>query len=283
MGTPQLGTLLRHIHKLATGPRSAQETDRQLLDHFAALRDESAFTALVGRHGPMVLQVCRRVLHHEQDAEDAFQAVFLVLARHSGSIRKRQALASWLYGVAYRTAMKVKRSAARRRNHEARLRACTSATTRSPAWDEVQAVLDEEIQRLAEPFRAAFVLCVLEGKSVPQAAAELGWKVGTVSSRLTRARQQLRQRLARRGIEASVLLAALALTEGVGKAALPTLLARVTIRSGLVIAAGETAAGLISPRVAALAAGVTRALFLTKASIATATVLAVSLVATSAG
>src|SRR5262245_7894275 len=106
MATAQLGTLLRHIHKLAAGPRSANESDRELLDDFTARRDESAFTALVARHGPMVLRVCRRVLSHEQDAEDAFQATFLVLARNTGSIRRREALAGWLHGVAYRTAMK---------------------------------------------------------------------------------------------------------------------------------------------------------------------------------
>src|SRR5713226_1342621 len=119
MATAQLGTLLRHIHKLAGGGHS---TDRQLLDEFSSRRDETAFTTLVARHGPMVLRVCRRVLNHEQDTEDAFQATFLVLARKTGSIRKREALAPWLHGVAYRTAMKLKRSAARRRNHEARLR-----------------------------------------------------------------------------------------------------------------------------------------------------------------
>src|SRR6266851_1957771 len=122
MATAQLETLLRHIRKLAAGRCSPQRTDRQLLDDFSARRDETAFAALVARHGPMVLRVCRRVLNHEQDAEDAFQATFLVLARHTGSIRKREALANWLHGVAYRTAMKAKRSAARRRNHEARLR-----------------------------------------------------------------------------------------------------------------------------------------------------------------
>ncbi|HMC64012.1 MAG TPA: sigma-70 family RNA polymerase sigma factor, partial [Gemmataceae bacterium] len=152
MATAQLGPLLRHIHKLAAGRGSPQRTDRQLLDDFSARRDEAAFAALVARHGPMVLRVCRRVLNHEQDAEDAFQAVFLVLARQSGSIRKREALANWLHGVAYRIAMKAKRSAARRRNHEARLlRNPVSSRNRvsdSPTWDDVQAVLDEEIERL---------------------------------------------------------------------------------------------------------------------------------------
>ena len=173
MATAQLGTLLRHIHKLADRD-SLQRSDRQLLGDFSGRRDEAAFAALVVRHGPMVLRVCRRVLNHEQDAEDAFQATFLILARKTGSIRKREALAEWLHGVAYRTAMEVKRSAARRRSHEARLWTLMRKAAVSPTWDDVQAVLDEEIQRLPETYRVAFVLCVLQGKSGPQAAAELG-------------------------------------------------------------------------------------------------------------
>src|SRR6516162_10132901 len=129
MATAQLDTLMRHLKGLATG---RQRTDRQLLDDFAARRDEAAFAALLSRHGPMVLRVCRRVLRHEQDAEDAFQATFLVLARHSGAIRKREALASWLYGVAYRMAMEAKRKSARRRSHEAKLRERTPPAPASP-------------------------------------------------------------------------------------------------------------------------------------------------------
>src|SRR5262245_52472501 len=111
MATAQRSTLLWQIHRLTAPCGVRQGTDRELLDDFAARRSEAAFAALVRRHGPMVLGVCRRVLRHEQDAEDAFQATFLVLARNTGSIRKREALASWLYGVAHRTAMKAKRSA----------------------------------------------------------------------------------------------------------------------------------------------------------------------------
>src|SRR5262249_16239008 len=235
MATAQLDTLLRHIHKLAAGPRSAQETDRQLLDHFAAQRDESAFTTLVARHGPMVLRVCRRVLHHEQDAEDALQATFLVLAKNTTSIRRREALAGWLHGVAYRTAMKAKRSAARRRNHEARSeRNPVSSRNRvfqpaDPSWNEVRAALPDQIQRLPALHRPAFVACFLEGKSVPEAAAELACKAGTVSSWLTRARTRVRRRLALRGIELSALLAALAIAESAG-AGLPATLAQETVR-----------------------------------------------------
>src|SRR5262249_48895550 len=150
----------------------------------------------------------RRVLRHEQDAEDAFQATFLVLARNAGSIRKREALASWLHGVAYRTAMKAKRSAARGRDHEARLRAVTPPGP-GPTWDEVQAGLDEEVQQRPACFREAFVLCVLEGKSTADAAAKLGVKEGTVKSRVNRARRALQRQLDRRGIKLAALLAAL--------------------------------------------------------------------------
>ncbi|HEV3255969.1 MAG TPA: sigma-70 family RNA polymerase sigma factor [Gemmataceae bacterium] len=279
MATAQLSTLLRHIHRLAAGGGLPQRTDHQLLDDFSARQDEAAFAALLARHGPMVLRVCRRVLNHEHDAEDAFQATFLVLARHTGSIRKREALAQWLHGVAYRTAMEAKRRAARRRKHEGRLRTSTPAAAAKPTWDDVQTILDEEIQRLPEAFRSAFVLCVLEGKSGPEAAAELGVKEGTVSSRLTRARQRLQQQLARRGIKLAALLAALSVAESAGKGALPIALGSAAIRSGLLVAAGETAAGVIPAHVAALAAGVTRAMFLIKAKIATAVLLAAGLIA----
>ncbi len=287
MPAPPLRTLIRQIEKLSGGSYhggdSRETTDRQLLDAFTTRSDEHAFAELVARHGPLVLRVCRRVLHHEQDAEDAFQATFLVLARYTGSIRKREALADWLHGVAYRTAMKAKRTAARRRNHEARLRERTPPPAASPSWDDVQAVLDEEIQRLPATFRSAFVLCVLEGKTVPAAAAELGCKEGTVSSRLTRARQRLQKLLARRGIKLGVLLAALCVAEGAARAVVPGVLADAVIRSGLLVAAGVPVAGLIPANVAALAAGVSRSMFLTKTKISTVVFLAFALLAAGAG
>ena len=159
----------------------------------------------------MVLRVCRRVLQHEHDAEDAFQAVFLILARNPGSIRKGDALADWLYGVAYRTRLKLKRTEARRRTRENRLRTARPPRSPSPCWDDVQCVLDEEIQRLPAAFRAAFVLCVLEGKTGPRAADELGIARDS-SSRVARAKQLLRMRLAP-GHRTGNLLAALAVAE----------------------------------------------------------------------
>jgi RNA polymerase sigma factor (sigma-70 family) len=296
MATAQLGTLLWHIRKIAGEPLGATQrlTDQQLLGDFAAVRSEAAFTMLVSRHGPMVLRVCRRVLNHEQDAEDAFQATFLVLARNSKSIRNRAGLGGWLHGVAYRTAMKVKRTAARRRNHEARLRRAAQrklpgAATRqltllgSPTWDDVQAVLDYEIQRLPERFREAFVLCVLEGKSGREAAAELQCKEGTVKSRVNRARQALQRQLARRGINLAVLLAAFSVAEGASRAAVSATLADSTIRFGLSVAAGRSAAGVIPSHIAALAAGVTRAMYATKTKVAGVILLAAGIVSAACG
>src|SRR5262245_35830744 len=283
MATAQAGTLLRHLQQLTIGGRTPQWTDRQLLDHFVDGGSEAAFAVLLARHGPMVLRVCRRVLRHEQDAEDAFQATFLVLAGNLTSIRKREALADWLHGVAFRTAMKAKRSAARRRTREAKVQPAAPESSPGPSWNEVQAALDEELRKLPEPFRAAFVLCALEGKSGPEAAAVLGCKEGTVSSRLTRARQQLRRQLTRRGINLAVLLAALAVAERTGRAAVPAFLAQSTIRFGLLVAAGEPVAGVIPPPVAALAAGVTRAMFLTKTKITTLVLLVLAVIATAAG
>jgi RNA polymerase sigma factor (sigma-70 family) len=283
MAAPPLRTLIRRIAEMSGAPCKPQAPDWQLLEDFSARHDEAAFAELVARHGSMVLRVCRRVLHHEQDAEDAFQASFLVLARRSESIRKHEALANWLHGVAYRTAMTAKRSTARRRNHEARLRERTSSETASQTWNEVQGILDEEIQRLPSSFRSTFVLCVLEGKTIAAAAAELSCKEGTVASRLARARLRLQQQLSRRGIELSALLAALCVAEGAVQAAVPRALAQTAVRAAVLIASGGTTAGLISAHVANLATGVIRAMFLQKAKIATVLLLTLGLFATGAG
>ncbi|HEV8059964.1 MAG TPA: sigma-70 family RNA polymerase sigma factor, partial [Gemmataceae bacterium] len=267
MASAAFGKLVQHIHKLAAGRCAHERSDHQLLEAFFLNHDEHAFAVMVARHGPMVMRVCKRSLNHEQDAEDTFQAVFLVLAQNAGSIRKRVALAEWLHGVAYRTAMKAKRTAARRRNHEARLQPRAPTAVAAPSWDDVQNVLDGEIQQLPESLRATFVLCVLEGKSGAEASVQLGVKPGTVSSRLTRARQRLQQRLTRRGINLSVLLAALAVSENVNNAVVRAVLANATVQSGLIIATGGMVAGAIPRHIATLASGVSKAMFLTKATL----------------
>src|SRR5262245_377464 len=219
MAPPRLGAVLRHIRRMAVPPDSKDRTDRQLLHAFVTRREEAAFEALVRRHGPLVLRVCHQVLHHVQDAEDAFQATFLILARQAATIRKGEALPGWLHEVAFHVASKARRGAARRRAHESRVPPGTPAgAVHDPSWHEVQEVLHEEIRRLPVKLRAPFVLCVLEGRSRPEAARQLGWKEGTLSSRLARARERLRQRLTRRGLTLAAVLAAQALADS-GRAA----------------------------------------------------------------
>jgi RNA polymerase sigma factor (sigma-70 family) len=276
MSNAPLGPVLRYLGRLAGAGEGRTLTDGQLLQRFIARRDEAAFAALVKRHGPMVLGICRHVLHHHQDAEDAFQATFLVLVRHAASVRKHEALAGWLHGVAYRTALSARRAAVRRRTHEARARP-VSPTDPSVdlAWREVQAALDEEVARLPEKFRAAFVLCHQEGRSRAETARLLAVREGTVSSRLDQARKRLQERLARRGISLGTVLGAVALAGG-AQAAVPGPLFQTTVRAAFGYATAPGAAE-VSANVAALAHGVSRNLLLSKLKLAWVLVLAVGL------
>src|ERR1700740_2712860 len=166
MGRARVGSLAREEPKREP-EQLRQPSDQALLERYAARSDQEAFALLGQRHGRTGWGVCRRLLHHEQDAEDAFQAVFVVLARKAASIRNGEAVGSWLYGVAYRTAMRIRRSGARRRSHEkqAAHERYEPAPSTEAASRELQRTLDEEVQRLAEKYRAPFVLCFLEGMS----------------------------------------------------------------------------------------------------------------------
>src|SRR5208283_4994999 len=204
MANEQLTCVLRHVRKLIGLERSTELTDGQLLDAFVVRRDEAAFTTLVQRHGPMVQRVCRRVLGDAHDAEDAFQAAFLVLARKAGAIRHRSSVGGWLYEVAYHLALRGRANAARRRKHERQAPEMSPPNPLSERErEELQTMLDEELHRLPEKYRTPLVLCYLEGKTNTQAAEELGWPAGSMSSRLTRARELLRDRLAGRGVALS--------------------------------------------------------------------------------
>src|SRR4051812_21432331 len=186
----------------AAADRFEPLSDEQLLDRFINQDDEAAeaaFRAIVVRHGPMVLGVCRHVLNQLQDAEDAFQATFLVLARKAGSIRDRRVLARWLYEVAYRIAMRAKTNGVRRRAHERQggeMAATVSIDDHS--WRELRPVLHDEVNRLPEKYRLPVILCYLEGKTNEEVSQLLHWPVGTVKGRLSRARDLLRSRLTRR-------------------------------------------------------------------------------------
>jgi RNA polymerase sigma factor (sigma-70 family) len=258
MATTQLGAVARRIRDLAPGGRGGERTDGALLRAFLSGNDQAAFEALLRRHGPMVLRVCRRSLGNAHDAEDALQATFLVLARQAASVRKRGSLASWLHGVAYRMATHAKRAAARRHKHESR---ANPARPRDPAlcaaWQELQALLDEEIGRLPEALRAPFVYCCLESQSSAEAAQQLGVQEGTVRVRLSRARKLLAERLTRRGVSLTALLAAAAVGAGEGLAAVPRTLVGPTAQAASQLAAGQPLdAGSVPATVIALAEGV---------------------------
>jgi RNA polymerase sigma factor (sigma-70 family) len=266
MATGQLGAVLRHIRSLATDPKTSELTDGALLRAFLDRNDQAAFEALVRRHGPMILRVCRRTLGNVHDAEDALQATFLVLARQATSIRKRESLASWLHGVAYRMATHAKRAAVRRRGHEARAK---PPQPRDPAlyaaWQELQVILDEEIQHLPEGFRAPFILCCLENKSCAEAARQLGLKEATVGMRLSRARKRLQERLTRRGVSLTAVLAAIAISAEGASAAVSQQLVGSTAEAAAQLAASQAlTGGMVSANVLTFVEGVNQAMFLSK-------------------
>jgi RNA polymerase sigma-70 factor (ECF subfamily) len=264
-----LRTVLDYVRQVG-GPSGADRlTDRGLLRRFVEDREEAAFALLVQRHGPMVLGVCRRVLADRHDAEDAFQATFLVLARRAASIRKQESVGSWLYGVAYRTAVKARARAARRRDHERRAAAMTQTDPVAAAtWRELRPVLDAELNRLPEKYRAPLVLCYLEGKTNAEAARLLGWTKGTVSGRLARARDLLRGRLTRRGLTLAPALLVGVLSERAASAAVPTPLALSTVKAAGLCAVGQSFAAVgASAEAAALAEGVFHAMFLSKVKV----------------
>jgi RNA polymerase sigma factor (sigma-70 family) len=246
--------------------------DSELLERFVAKRDEAAFAELVRRHGGGVWAVCRRLLSRPQDVEDAFQAVFLVLARKASSIRKGEAVGSWLYGVAYRTAERERRNAARRREREKR--ASSPVPEPAPpavaACRELQQLLHDEVQRLPEKLRAPFVLCCLHGQSKSEAARELVWKEGTVASRVAEARRRLSVSLARRGVALASALTAAALGPGTAGAA-PAGLVQTTV--------GAALTGTARPEVVVLAESMVQAMAANKLSTALALFAALLLLA----
>ncbi len=253
MARQVLAKLLGQIRGAATGGNGV--SDAQLLERFTAAGDEAAFELLVRRHARLVLGVCRRTLHDEHAAEDAFQAAFLALARKAASISRREAVVSWLYRVAYRAALSLHAQRARDAARTQPIDAAANVPSPPEAVPsaerrELRAVLDEEVGRLPAKLRAPVVLCYLEGKTVAEAAGQLGCPHGTVASRLARARQRLRRRLSRKGL-------APALLPGAGAAA-PEVLVRSAIRTAL------GGAGAVPARVAAVTERVLRAMFLRK-------------------
>jgi RNA polymerase sigma factor (sigma-70 family) len=289
MASARSSDLLRHVRTLFGAGVVAGLSDAQLLERFttqsttaanAALTAEEAFAALVARHGPMVLGVCRRALHDQGEVEDAFQATFLVLVRRAGSVRAGDSLGRWLYGVACRVAAKARARSLRLRSRAARLRVDPAAQDNDCAAERVGllAALDEEVSRLPEKYRAPIVLCHLEGLTHAQAAARLRWPVGTVSGRLSRARGLLKDRLVGRGLgpTAGILGSLLAADEV--RVAVPEHLARGTARAAVRLSLGGVSqAGAASASTLALVRSVSRAAVLVKLKAGAAVLLALAL------
>jgi RNA polymerase sigma factor (sigma-70 family) len=275
--------LLDHIRRLALQGMGERRTDGQLLELFISARDEAAFALLLRRHGAMVWSVCRRVLGNAHDADDAFQATFLVLVRKADSIRPREAVGNWLYGVAYRTALEARGRIARRRAKEQPLQDVPSAENKpQESWQELWPTLDRELNRLSDKYRLPIVLCDLEGRSRKEVARQLAIPEGTLSSRLATARKKLAARLARYGFAVSALSLGTLLTEKTATASLSPFLLSATTKAAMFVAAGPAVvAGIVSATVSTLTEGVLKAMFIAK--IKTATLIVCSVAALGAG
>jgi RNA polymerase sigma factor (sigma-70 family) len=284
MHNGQLDNVLRHIRSLAAARPGRELPDRELLERFVTRHDQAAFTAIVERHGPLVLGVSRRILGNEHHAEDACQATFLVLAHKAASIRRRESLGSWLHGVAGRIARKLRADVRRRAARDV-----TEADAPQPdgtaevAWREGLAILDEELSRLPTVYRSALVLCYLQGKAQDEAARELGCTPGALRARLLRARACLHARLLRRGVgvPAALLGAALAATDAA--AVLPAPLVVGTVEAAARLVAGQALADLVSARVATLTQRALTGMILSRAKVILSLVFLVGLLAAGAG
>ncbi len=285
MVSAQIDPIQRFIHRIAGIRGAGDDPDRQLLERFVGNADEGAFQTLFQRHGPLVLSVCTRVLGSVHDAEDAFQATFLVLVRKAGSIRDAESLGPCLYGVAYRTALKAKAQVLKRLGHEQPLVDVAAPTTGDcVAWRDLRAVLDDEVHRLPAKYRVPFVLCYLQGKTTAQAAQMLGCAQGTIFSRLAWARERLRKQLGQRRHALAAEAFGSILARSTVSAVVPVSHALSTSKAALAFAAGTAAAaGTSSAPAVALAEGVLRAMFLTKLKIAIMVLLAIAMAGTAGG
>jgi RNA polymerase sigma factor (sigma-70 family) len=248
-------TLLERMRSMALASSAVAASDRELTERFADRRDEIAFSALVRRHGQMVLGVCRRVLGHEQDAEDAFQATFLILSRKAAALRDKETVGPWLFGVAHRVSLRARQQAKSRRERESKQHERFGTDLLGElSVREAQAVLDAEIAALPESQRAPLILCYLEGFTRDEAARRLGCPLGTLKSRLERAKAALQRRLTRRGLTLAGTLSLQLLIER-SACAVPSALQACTIKNGLVFASGSLSSATASSTAVALAEG----------------------------
>src|SRR5262249_25211924 len=249
--------------------------DGELLGRYVDRRDESALAALINRHGPMVWGVCRRHLS-PHDAEDAFQATFIVLVRKAASIAQREAVGNWLYGVAHQTALQARRSAARRGAREVQVTEMPDTEAPRERSADLQPLLDEELSRLPDHYRTVIVLSDLEGRTRKEVAAQLGCPEGTVASRLVRARSMLAKRLTKRGVALSGGALAVVLSQSTGSAGVPAAVVSSTIKAASLCAAGKA---MMPVKVAALAEGVLKAMLMSKLKAIVAVVLVLGFLA----
>ena len=277
----QINEVVNFLRRAALRQQEGDLTDGQLLSRFIEQRDQAAVTALVQRHSRMVWGVCRRILRHHHDAEDAFQATFLVLIRKAVSIRQKEVMANWLYGVAHKTAMKARAILKKRRTREEQGAAIAEPQAlEQDTGNDLQSLLDQELSRLPDKYRLAIVLCDLEGKTRQEAARQLGLPQGTMAGRVTRGRAMLARRLAQRGLAVSGgALAALLSQEAASGA--PISVVASTIKAASMFAAGPVVAtGAISVPVASLTEGVLKAMLLAKLQIPLMVIVALALAGT---
>lgn len=272
----------RDLEKLFRVGTCGSYSDGQLLERFIAGHDEASFEALVQRHAAMVWGVCRRVLRRHHDAEDAFQATFLVLARKANSVNQRETLGNWLYAVAYQTARKARAMSSRREGRERQVSEMPEPTSApTDPWGDLTPLLDEELSRLPAHYRAPIILCDLEGKTRKEAARQLGWPEGTISSRLSRARSALAKRLSRRGIALPAGALATLLADNALTACPPRSLVPSTARTAALVGAGEAIVrGGVSVNVATLTGGVLNSMFISKLKVAAVVLVAAGLLGT---
>jgi len=283
MGANRLGHVLQHLRKLSARQNAGHLEDRLLLERFVNDKDEAAFTELVARHGPMVLDVCRRVLHDPAAVDDAFQATFLVLVRKAASISKGDLLANWLYGVAYRTAARARVEAAKRRARESAVPAREAVDPLDAmTLRELFAVLDEELHGLPAKYRAPLVLCYLQNRTRDEAAQQSGCSRATLDRRLERGRALLKARMVRRGLTVGLALFPALLFQANVSGGVANSLAASTVKAATFVASGGAASSIVSPGVAILVEGVMKAMFMTKVKIVTAALLVAAIVSTAA-
>jgi RNA polymerase sigma factor (sigma-70 family) len=284
MTSRRLPDILRHCKRLFLSSAATEWSDRRLLERFALHRDELAFASLIRRHGCLVLGVGRRILHQEQDAEDVFQATFLILARKAASGRWQESIAGWLYRVAYRLAIRTRSKILRQRAVD-RKRGTLLETKAMAGCDrsELHAVLDDELQRLSSEYRQPLLLCYLEAKTRDQAAQQLGWSRRTLERRLEQGLKLLRVRLCRRGVELPTALLIAGLSQQAASANVSAAIVATTVEVAVLGSGVATVGSAISAQVAALAQGGLKAMAMNRLIVGAIVLFAVAVGAVGVG